>query len=255
LFYNGRSDQGACAAGGAHVARGRNFVLAHDIPATANAQTSWRFCQKCYALFFAGDPNQGVCAKDAKAHLFLGDVFVLSHDIPITANSQASWKFCKNCRVMFFDGPSRPGGGVCKATGKAHSAQGDHFVLYFVVELNPAVHSITGDANEFTVAGGGFLPNDQLTFKCLVIGTGSGASEGFSVVSPAAPDGSFSCNILPPEAGPELVAGANLSVTVQDEFNDFASAGCIVDDTGRIVKFQSFPGSVGVRLKFADPAQ
>jgi hypothetical protein len=83
MFFNGDPDRkGACpATGGPHVAQGFIFVLPHDIPETPTDQGAWRFCGKCMALFFDGDPaNKGVCDADVPhGHAAAGFVFVLPH--------------------------------------------------------------------------------------------------------------------------------------------------------------------------------
>jgi hypothetical protein len=90
-----------------------------------NVQQSWRYCQKCEALFYAGHPDQGVCAAGG-AHSAEGFDFALPYNGPATANAQESWRYCQKCQVMFYAG--RPDQGVC-AAGGAHSAHGDDFVL------------------------------------------------------------------------------------------------------------------------------
>jgi hypothetical protein len=48
-------------------------------PAGAQAdQTNWRFCQKCYSMFYWGHPTDGVCPSGG-AHSAQGYNFVLSH--------------------------------------------------------------------------------------------------------------------------------------------------------------------------------
>jgi hypothetical protein len=91
-----------------------------------NVQQSWRYCQKCQAMFYAGRPGgQGVCAAGG-AHSEQGFSFILPYNAPATATAQASWRFCQKCYVMFYAG--HPTQGVC-ADGGTHSAHGDDFVL------------------------------------------------------------------------------------------------------------------------------
>ena len=79
MFFNGYPAKGRCAVVKAHEAdRTFDYVLPHDIPATAFSQTDWRFCTKCNALFFNGYPSKGVCAGGG-AHSAAGFVFVLPH--------------------------------------------------------------------------------------------------------------------------------------------------------------------------------
>jgi hypothetical protein len=121
MFFAGGSGQGTCAAGGAHVAQGFNFVLAHDV--AGPGQRDWRFCNKCCALFFDGYPGKGVCPAGG-AHVAQGFNFVVPHDVD--GPGQRDWRFCQKCQAMFFDG--YPAKGTCPA-GDGHAAAGHNFVL------------------------------------------------------------------------------------------------------------------------------
>jgi hypothetical protein len=66
MFYAGdkRGIRGVCPYGGSHVEYGFNFLLEYDIPIEpAGTQANWRFCNKCFGMFYAGDPRAywGVC--------------------------------------------------------------------------------------------------------------------------------------------------------------------------------------------------
>ena len=89
-------------------------------------QSDWRFCGKCFSLFFDGFPAKGFCPADGQNHVPNGYMFVLPHDVPETADTQGAWRFCDKDFVMFFDG--RPDKGVCDAGG-GHHAAGFTFVL------------------------------------------------------------------------------------------------------------------------------
>ena len=121
LFFDGSPNKGACAAGGAHVAQGFNFVLPHD--AAGIGQNDWRFCNKCNAMFFDGYPGKGVCAAGG-AHVAQGFNFALPHDAG--GPGQNDWRFCQKCQALFFDG--NPIKGTCPA-GNGHAAAGYNFVL------------------------------------------------------------------------------------------------------------------------------
>lgn len=60
MFYNGYKSKGRCIAGGAHVAAGdfdalgKNFLLPYDAAGTATAQPEWRYCNKCFVMFYNG---------------------------------------------------------------------------------------------------------------------------------------------------------------------------------------------------------
>lgn len=89
LFYDGFPDNGACAATGAHEPAGYVFLLTNGTPPEswiAEQQPGWRFCQKCYGLFFDGYPNnKGLCAGGGAHHWNVSELppwsrhFVLNH--------------------------------------------------------------------------------------------------------------------------------------------------------------------------------
>ena len=66
LFWDGDSGfKGVCPAGMTHVHAGNRFVLPVAPPGgnpDAGAQSDWRFCGNCAALFWNGDVVKGVCA-------------------------------------------------------------------------------------------------------------------------------------------------------------------------------------------------
>src|SRR5262245_21092721 len=73
------------------------------------AQPSWRFCEKCFVMFFDGFPEKGVCPKGGGHSPGRSFNFVIPHDTP--EPGQRDWRFCKNCFALFFAGfPAR---GVC----------------------------------------------------------------------------------------------------------------------------------------------
>jgi len=136
MFYNGDTEKGSCAAGGAHAAQGYEFFLPFDVPGTPTAQTNWRQCEYCLAMFFNGYQEKGHCPaiKVVRAGIpsfgahKADDSFryVLAHDVPGTATAQTNWRYCVKCHAMFFDGYKKKGS--C-AAGGAHAAQGYNFVL------------------------------------------------------------------------------------------------------------------------------
>jgi hypothetical protein len=91
------------------------------------AQRDWRFCAKCFALFFDGSPNKGVCpAGGGHQRHVEGLEFALPHDVSETPTAQGAWRFCTRCSALFFNG--FPTKGVCP-TGREHQAQGLVFVI------------------------------------------------------------------------------------------------------------------------------
>ncbi|MGW1075060.1 hypothetical protein [Streptomyces sp. NPDC002537] len=94
-------------------------------PARVNGQNNWRFCVKCYVMFYYGYPDNGHCAAGAD-HSMAGYDFDIPHDVLETSNTQANWRFCTRCYTMFFFG--YPSGGWCPMGG-SHNAAGFNFVL------------------------------------------------------------------------------------------------------------------------------
>jgi hypothetical protein len=82
IFFNGYPQKGRCpATGRGHEGeKDSDYVLPHDVGGTAKAQNQWRFCNKCFVMFYDGYPGKGVCAA-GNAHLAQGYNFVLPHDL------------------------------------------------------------------------------------------------------------------------------------------------------------------------------
>jgi hypothetical protein len=127
MFWNGASDnKGVCPAGGGHNALGFLFNIHYDTgkPAVPNVQYDWRFCSKCWTMFWDGDPNnKGRCQKGG-GHTAQGLMFGLSSQPP----GQADWRFCDKCRELFWNGAADKG--RCPAGG-GHNAQGFTFFIKF----------------------------------------------------------------------------------------------------------------------------
>ncbi len=88
-------------------------------------QVEWRFCNKCYSLFYNGFPTKGGCSTGG-AHNAYGYVFHLPHNVPETPKAQIEWRWCSKCFVMFWNGNPRKG--TC-AAGGIHTASGYIFTL------------------------------------------------------------------------------------------------------------------------------
>jgi hypothetical protein len=176
MFWNGdlQGLKGACARdGGGHDATGFNFVLDRDLPASENIQPDWRFCVKCFSMFWDGDSqNKGVCAKDGTGHVTVQESFKfsLSHTtvaspIPESLTKQANWRFCVKCFSMFWDAaPLRPDGslnkGICARDREGHEAAGFNFVLSH--DTNPSIQ-ISDDTTRVLVSGQGFIPRGRVS--------------------------------------------------------------------------------------------
>lgn len=85
MFYDGYSQKGACPGrSSGHTRETRfhhNFALPHDVAGTATAQTEWRFCNKCYVMFYDGYEAKGRCTA-GDGHSAQGYDFVLPHQRP-----------------------------------------------------------------------------------------------------------------------------------------------------------------------------
>lgn len=130
LFWNGNApDTGLCPAAGVHEAEGANLRLPHiSIEEDAINQRHWRFCRKCFCLFFQGlDNNSGLCARDGGPHEAQGFEFVVPHSTGDSATRQSLWRFCFKCSTMFFDG--FPDKGRCPRDGRFHERAGLVFAL------------------------------------------------------------------------------------------------------------------------------
>ena len=77
-----------------------------------SGQTGWRWCHKCQGLFFAGNPDQGVCPADQQAHESnqSGKYAVFFDDVSLPF--EAGWRRCRKCEGLFFTGIDN---GVCPA--------------------------------------------------------------------------------------------------------------------------------------------
>jgi hypothetical protein len=134
-----------------------------------DGQPAWRFCDKCFGMFFNGDPDpnrKGRCPADGGMHAAQGFVFYLPHDVPDTAG-QPGWRFCDKCFGMFFNGdPNRKG--RCPADGDIHRAQGDFlFVLPHRAFPSPSItiRAIADQERFIEVEGSGFEPNQPAQIK------------------------------------------------------------------------------------------
>jgi hypothetical protein len=100
LFWNGEFPRtGVCPTDGAgHNAIGGNFVLPNNLPGDDFNQANWRFCGKCFGLFWDGDPAfKGTCPKDGAGHSSIGVNFVLPHNPGDDVFTDGGWRFCVRC--------------------------------------------------------------------------------------------------------------------------------------------------------------
>lgn len=138
-----------------HERAGFNFLLPFLPGEFTNSPPHWRFCWKCAALFFEGEPS--ACPSGHGPHEAAGWRFPLMQDIPESLERQANWRRCRKCSGLYFDG--YPDNGCCPSDGLGHEREfiGPDFVL----EHNPGVDGNTRGGFKFCVRCHGLVRNDQ----------------------------------------------------------------------------------------------
>jgi hypothetical protein len=144
LYYDGDPVQkgvcpGAATPGTGHAPGPYNFVLPHDRPADSG-QPDWRFCTKCYLLFFDHQVEISACPAGGThaAALNGGFNFSLPHDVA-PGPGQTDWRFCGKCRAMFYNG--YPDKGACPA-GAGHAREAKSYDFALPHDLRP--HNASG---------------------------------------------------------------------------------------------------------------
>jgi hypothetical protein len=244
LFFNGFRNQGGPHPTGVcpkdrqgHVARGFNFHLDFDpnvdLPDTPKTQSKWRFCNRCFSLFFQGANQQDKhCpADDGRGfHAEQGFHFMIPINRvngpvlnPETPTAQSFWHFCANCTGMMFKGfADTPGGtthdpnspanrGVCPGNqGGPHVIIGDTFVLPH--DTTPTISLLAHDLN-IRVTGQGFVPSGKVDIGSQVSHGSSGGVTTRNDQVQNDNDGAFVFEI--PLASQNVSAAA---VTATDDF-------------------------------------
>lgn len=125
-YYAGNSNGRCPATGGAHDVTGSgHYVVLHG---TSNqpwaAQSNWRWCSKCQALFYG--PVAGVCPSGG-AHDGSGSGdYTLKLEQGPNAAEQDHWRYCNKCQGLFYgDAPS-----VCPQ-GNTHDGAGSGDYVMF----------------------------------------------------------------------------------------------------------------------------
>jgi hypothetical protein len=121
----------ACAAGGAHDAEAGEdipsflqdeLILEYNVGDDSTHQGNWRFCTKCFGLFFDADQNfKGTCPADQQGHVHVNGQplpppprdspvhiqppvdfnFVLPHDVAADSWHEVGWRYCTKCALLF----------------------------------------------------------------------------------------------------------------------------------------------------------
>src|SRR5664279_4381280 len=123
------------------VASGLTVLAYSSLGGTASAavgdQESWRFCDKCFEMFFDGSVQKGKCPADGAGHTSQGFAFFPHYDDsePSEPNVQYDWHFCSKCFALFYNGGSSKG--RCPVSG-GHVAQGFNFGLNHAADAPPS---------------------------------------------------------------------------------------------------------------------
>ncbi|PGV68994.1 hypothetical protein [Bacillus cereus] len=160
-------------------------------------QPGWRFCDKCWGLFFNGDPKiKGHCPAGG-AHHALGFVFYLPHDAPDTVG-QPGWRFCNRCWGLFFNGDFNIKG-RCPAGG-THNAQGFQFVLPHDVP-----DTVGQPGWRFCDKCSGIFFNGDPSIKGLCPAGGAHNAQGFQFILPHRGFPNPSISIQPKPSGQRYI--------------------------------------------------
>ena len=138
-------------------------------------QSSWRYCNKCHAMFYNGYQEKGACPANGQ-HEAAGFNFVLPHDVAATATTQSSWRYCIKCYMIFFDGYAQKG--KC-ALGGGHTADGYNFVLPHDISASQSAQSSWRFCNKCYT-----LFYDGYPQKGMCAAGGGHAAAGFNFVLP-----------------------------------------------------------------------
>jgi len=81
FFSGGQSSAGTCPAGGQHEKTiSGNYTLAHNSPEFPSQQSDWRWCHKCYGLFFSnGQSSTGNCPAGGQHEKTISGNYTLMH--------------------------------------------------------------------------------------------------------------------------------------------------------------------------------
>jgi uncharacterized membrane protein len=111
------------AAGAAALALGAGMPAsaASDDVGVQYVQGNWRFCEKCYGLFYQPHPKEGYECPAGGSHQEQGWNFYLHYGVAAGPNWQADWRYCQGCDQMFWL--------YHPDANNLHTWQGNNFVL------------------------------------------------------------------------------------------------------------------------------
>lgn len=104
-------------------------AFADSIVSTSRSdlQVGWRFCTRCFSLFWSGGGSDKAACPGGGIHTAAGYVFHIPYNVPGTPNAQSDWRFCSLCFGMFWNG--YPDKGKCIANSRGHQMYGFDYVL------------------------------------------------------------------------------------------------------------------------------
>jgi hypothetical protein len=123
MFFDSDGPSGFCQADRerGHDSSGSiPYVLPHDVPASATAQAGWRFCKKCFAMFFPGGAGSG-CPRGGAHDGSSSFPFVLPHTGESTGATVHLWTDSLRCHS------ETPGLGIDESD--------EPFVLVAIIDL------------------------------------------------------------------------------------------------------------------------
>jgi hypothetical protein len=111
----------SCPAGGPHVSIGSgNYVLDADNP-SAQGQSDWKWCTKCYCISFSANPSDGTCPRGGThKHTGSSNYTILTN--AGSGSGQSQWSWCNHCQALWFSGHAS--GRCCFSPLGAHSKAG-----------------------------------------------------------------------------------------------------------------------------------
>lgn len=132
MTFGGSSNLGVCSAPprdrgdgfpvtAHHPVREREFELRFEGEA-GGGQTGWRWCRKCFGLWFAGNLPAGAaggcCPADTEMTTPQGHVqdgsgrYLVLVNVTAPAEHDPGWRWCRKCLGLWF-GQDRAAGGDC----------------------------------------------------------------------------------------------------------------------------------------------
>ena len=117
MFFDSDGPSGFCQA---NQDRGHDgsasipYVLPHGVPASPTGQAGWRFCKKCFAMFFPGGASSG-CPRGGAHDGSNSFPFVLPHTGESTGATLHVWTDSLRCHS------ETPGFGIGRATSPSCS--------------------------------------------------------------------------------------------------------------------------------------